>query len=308
MVSVSSRVAFAGDRLRVHDDALAGQVEDERDVAVARADVANGGGDLHLRRSAQLAQARLHEDVLDVDRVDAAHVHLAQEPAEVPPAAGPEPVDGGGAPVRQVRVAAQRRDLDDERVAALADPGEIGLEREVADLAADLLAVQPDLGAVVRALEADLPELELAQHRRLGQRHRELLAVPADRGIVELRVGRVPVVRDRYLGPALEIALRVPALGGADLRVVLAEIPGPAEQLAVELALPDERLAAGALDLQLEARGGGVGCTGAGWPLGGPGVPPGSCALAGVAAAAARQARMTSGKRRTANGGGDAAG
>ena len=64
----------------------------------------------------------------------------------------------------------------------------------------------------------------------------------------------VPVVRDRDRSPAGEVVLLEPALVLADEGVVLAEVPGAAEQLAVGLALADQRLAGGPLDAQLRAR------------------------------------------------------
>src|SRR6185503_20767312 len=119
-------------------------------------------------------------------------------------------------------------------------------EREVAGVdAAELLAVQPHLRAVVVALEADLPELAsplLGLFRRVGKG--EVPAVPADVRLVLGRVGGVPVVGDPDRGPAGQIVLGVPLRALADERVVLTEVPGAAEQLAVHLSLSDERLPA----------------------------------------------------------------
>jgi hypothetical protein len=209
-----------------------------RHVAQVRAHV-------DLRGAADLGQVRQDVHVLDVDRVDLADVDLAQQPPEVPPAAGAVPVEGRRPPVREVAVAAQRRDLHDQRVAPLAQPVEVGLEREVARVPADRPAVEPDLRADVGALEADLPEraLELV----LGHlRDREFLAVPAHRCLVELGVARVPVVRDADRLPADEVVLGVPALDVSDRRqrVVGAEVPGAAQQLTRGLPFVDQGLAA----------------------------------------------------------------
>ena len=69
--------------------------------------------------------------------------------------------------------------------------------------------------------------------------------------------GGVPVVGDRDRGPAGQVVLVEPALLLADEGVVLAEVPGAAEQLAVRLALADQRRAAGPLDAQLGRDGRG---------------------------------------------------
>ena len=193
--------------------------------------------------------------------------------------------------MRQVRAAAQRRDLHDERVATLPQRlAEVGLEREVAREAADRLAVEPHLRAVVGSLEADLPEVVFALGR-LGQR--ELLAIPTDRGLVECRVGGVPVVRGADRRPAREVALGVPALVVADEGVVGAEVPDPAEQEAVGLPLVDERARLGLAHCEL-----GGGCRrrrrgsgrrwGGGRRRGGLG-EPGAATQAAVARTASRR-------------------
>ena len=247
------------DRLRVVADVPPVHVHHERDVAVALREVPQRGPHLDLRRAAHAPQPRQDVHVLHVDRVHVPHVDLAQDPAEVPPAARAVAVVGGRTPVREVGVAPQRRDLDDQRVAALLQVLQGHLEREVARVdSTQPPAVEPQLGAVVVALEADLPELAGALLRRaLRLRHRELLAVPADRRAVLGGVGRVPVVRDRDGAPAREVVLRVPALVLADEAVVAAEVPGAAQELPVHLTLADQRLAAGLLHAQLGRHGRG---------------------------------------------------
>src|SRR6185436_6154248 len=67
----------------------------------------------------------------------------------------------------------------------------------------------------------------------------------------ERGVARVPVVRHADRLPAVEVGLRVPLLRVAlGERVVLAEVPGAAEQLAAGLAFVDERFALGRLHHQ----------------------------------------------------------
>ena len=239
-------------RLRAERDALPGRVQDEGHVAVLLGEVAHQRAHLHASRPAQPAQPGQHLHVLDVDRVDRAHVHLAEQPAVIPPAPGAEAVHRRRAPVGQVGAAAQRRHLDHQRVAPSLQPVEVDLVGKQAGEAADGAAVEPDLGAVVGALEAHLPE---AASLARGPGEGELPPVPADRGPVQGGVGGVPAVRHRDGRPALEVLLVVPALGVAgDERVVLSEVPLAAQQLSPGLPLADQRLAAGRLDPELRRR------------------------------------------------------
>ena len=259
-VSLSSAAAHRRDCLGLDPEALPGDRDDERHVPVLLREVPQRRAHLDPRLAADPLQPRQRRYVLHIHRVHAPHVDLAQDPAEVPPAAGAVAVVGGRPPMGEVRVAAQRRDLHDERVASLAQVREQHLEWEVAGVERELLAVQPDLGAVVVALEAHLPEVARLLRRA---RQRELLAVPADRGAVLRGVLGVPVVGNRDRGPARQVLLVEPALLLADEGVVLAEVPRAAEQLAVRLALADQRRAAGPLDEQLGRDGrGSLGATG----------------------------------------------
>ena len=234
-------------------------------------DLAVGAGQRHLLLGAgEVADQRLVLDrgvaggarqdrpdlhLGDVDPLDRAQIHLAQQAAVVPPAAA-----GSGG---QVALGAAVVDPHDQAVDAAAQPLEVELERQVgARVGADLAAVEPHRGPVVDGLEADDPAAVGLAHvarERLG-REREVAAVPADRAVHARRrdVAGVVGVGNRHRGPAVgRRDVAKPALRLAHVGRVGAVQPGASEQIPAGLAVLVEG--------PLGGRGGGVhGTLGAG--------------------------------------------
>ena len=200
---------------------------------------------LDLGRAAHPPHARHDLHVLDVDRVDLAHVDLAQEPAEVPPAAGAEAVEGGGAPVGQVGLLRSEDTFTTSVLRPCCQPVEVDLEGEVAGVGADRLAVQPDPGAVVRRPRSG-PSRTCSPFGRRG-RVNSLRYQPTDDllSVVSwaFQLWGTPIA----VQPTRSSCSYQRSASPWTRSVVLAEVPGAAQQQAPGLALVDERLAARAL-------------------------------------------------------------
>ena len=154
----------------------------------------------HGRRARQARQVRRDEHLADVGARHRPQVHLAQDPAEVPPAAT--------RPRREIRRTAAVIDADDQPVDARAEVREVDLERqERPRVGRDLAPVQPHRGPVVDRLKAEHPvavALGDVGGERL-RREREVPPVPADRP-GHARVGeiaRVVGVGDRRRSPSV---------------------------------------------------------------------------------------------------------
>ncbi len=234
-----ARADAARAEVQRHAAVAAGDLHGCRAVAV----VAHDDAREHGCRARRAGQVGAHDDVRDVDAVDALQVDLAQQPAVVPPAAGGV-ARAGQAGRREVGAQAPVVDPDDEPVRA--GP----LQRAVRDaqvprqvgagVATDRPAVEPDARSVVDRLEAHEPVQARAS---VGQA--EVLAIPRDRSGHRRhgRVADVPGVGHGQRRPAVTARLALEGLAQPLARVVAAKQPLAAEQVAVVGAVLVDRAA-----------------------------------------------------------------
>ena len=173
-------------------------------------------------------RADLH--LLKIGALHGSQVHLAQESAEVPPAAT--------RPGREVTSGATVVDAHDQPVDPVPKTVQVHFEWQVGPVvAANEASVQPHGRAVVDRLEADDPPAGCGRHiaRERTRRQREIPAIPADVA-VHARGGQVAGVvriRDCRRGPADGRGnVSPPALRHADVGAVGAVQPLAAEQVA----------------------------------------------------------------------------
>ena len=193
-------------------------------------------------------------DILHVDGVDPTHVDLAQDPAEVPPAAGAVAVERRRAASASGRSCfAARRP---RRRACCGPPsGSSASPRRGSSRCtpsrAGCRSATPWCGSCCPrsgpSRSASPSSVSFGTVNSL--RYQPTFA------LVLGRVLGVPVERDRDGRPAGEVVLRVPALLLADEGVVLSrKYQVPPSSSRFSLALADQRLAAGRLDAQLRSR------------------------------------------------------
>ncbi len=230
----------------VRGDPPSAEVQSRATVGAAQQDGLRGTSEvadryllLHAGRAGGAGQHGPHDGLGEVGALHRAEVHLAQQPAVVPPATARTG--------RQIGRCAAVIDTHDQAV----DPGPQALEIELegkigAGVAPDLASVQPHCRAIVDRLKANDPTPIRRRHipRERRARQREIPPVPAHRsrhaGGREIprvvRVGhcnRRPTVGGRHVAP--------PALGVADVGRVRAEQPRAPQQVAVSLTIAVER-------------------------------------------------------------------